>query len=185
MTTRRWLLPFTWGVDMTAIDSVVRLAQAGEASLVAVSLISVPKGPGGRGARLEHIQQSKDFLEAVQYKSIRLQVQVERYEVFTIDVLEHIALLVRELHCDRIVLVSQNAGHVMLRPHEFKRLLLEPPASLVLLRMPAPAAEISRWGRFRLWLRRFLGQANGVSTAPAAPDVEGPLWIRMEEHPRG
>lgn len=118
----------------------------------------------------------------MQHKSIRLQVQVERYEVFTIDVLQHIALLVRELHCDRIVLVSQNAGHVMLQHHEFKHLLLEPPASLVLLRMPTPVTEIFRWDRFRWWLCRFRGQANGAGATPAAPDVDGPLWIRMEEH---
>lgn len=182
MTTRRWLLPFTWGVDMAALESVVHLAQNGGASLVAVSLISVPEGPGGRGARLEHIQQSKDFLEAVKYKAARLHVPVERYEVFTVDVLGHIARLPRELRCDRIILVSQRTRDVMLRPHEFKHLLLEPPASLVLLRMPAPASAPSRWERFRWWLRRFLGLASEVG---AAPDVEEPLWIRMEEHHRG
>ncbi len=125
MTTLRWLLPFTWGVDMAAIDSVVHLAQSGGISLVAVSLVSVPDRPGGRGARLEHIQQSKDFLEAVQFKAARLEVPVERYEVFTGDVLQSIALLVQDLRCDGIVLVSQRAGDVLLRPREFKRLLLE------------------------------------------------------------
>ena len=55
-------------------------------------------------------------------------------------------------------------------------------ASLVLLRMPAPAAETSRWERFRWWLRRFFGL---VSEVGAAPDVGEPLWIRMEEHRRG
>ncbi len=53
MTTLRWLLPFTWGVDMAAIEFVVYLAQSGGASLVAVSLVSVPDGPGGRGERQE------------------------------------------------------------------------------------------------------------------------------------
>jgi len=182
MTTLRWLLPFTWGVNMAAIDSVVHLAQNGGASLVAVSLISVPEGPGGPGVRLEHIQQSKDFLEAVKHKAARLHVPIERYEVFTTDVLEHIALLVCELRCDRIVLVSQPAEDVLLRPREFKHLLLEPPASLVLLRMSAPAAATSKRERFRWWLRRFLGLASEVG---AAPDVEEPLWIRMEEHYHG
>ena len=109
MTTLRWLLPFTWGVNMAAIDSVVHLAQNGGASLVAVSLISVPEGPGGPGVRLEHIQQSKDFLEAVKHKSARLHVPVERYEVFTTDVLEHYVDLKRE-----------QANQVSLRPAPIK-----------------------------------------------------------------
>jgi len=61
MKTSRWLLPFTFGVDMRAIDYAVSLAGSAGATLVPVSLISAP----AKGARLEHIQQSKDFLEAV------------------------------------------------------------------------------------------------------------------------
>ena len=80
------------------------------------------------------------------------------------------------------VLVSQPAEDILLRPREFKHLLLEPPASLVLLRMSTPATAISRRERFRWWLRRFLGLASQVG---AAPDVEEPLWIRMEEHHHG
>ena len=78
----RWLLPFTYGVDMRAIDYLVSLAENNGATLIPVSLVSVPKDSRSGGARLEHIQQSKDFLEAVKYKSARLQVPVERYEVF-------------------------------------------------------------------------------------------------------
>ena len=78
--------------------------------------------------------------------------------------------------------VSQPAEDVLLRPREFKHLLLEPPASLVLLRMSAPAAATLKRERFRWWLRRFLGLASEVG---AAPDVEEPLWIRMEEHYHG
>ena len=182
MKEQRWLLPFTHGVNMQAIDYAVSLARNARARLVAVSLVSVPQEPRSSGARLEHIQQSKDFLEAVKHKAARLHVPIERYEVFTTDVLEHIALLVCELRCDRIVLVSQPTEDVLLRPREFKHLLLEPPTSLVLLRMSAPAAATSKRERFRWWLRRFLGLASEVG---AAPDVEEPLWIRMEEHHHG
>jgi hypothetical protein len=60
----RWLLPFTYGVDMRAIDYLVSLAENNGATLIPVSLISVPNHSRSGGARLEHIQQSKDFLEA-------------------------------------------------------------------------------------------------------------------------
>src|SRR5207248_5017010 len=71
METRRCLLPFTHGVNMQAIDYAVSLAGSSGATLVAVSLVSVPQAPRPRGARLEHIQQSKDFLEAVKWKATR------------------------------------------------------------------------------------------------------------------
>jgi len=64
MNTPRWLLPFTYGVDMRALDAVVGLAGSARATLVPVSLISVPHEGRSRGARLEHIQQSKDFLKS-------------------------------------------------------------------------------------------------------------------------
>jgi hypothetical protein len=92
MKMPRWLLPFTYGVDTAAIECVVRLAESAGATLVAVSLISNPS----KGARLEHIQQSKDFLEVVQHKTARYQVPVERYEVFTTDVLQSLTTLVHE-----------------------------------------------------------------------------------------
>jgi CheY-like chemotaxis protein len=81
MKTPRWLLPFMHGVDMRAIEYTVRLAESAGATLIPVSLITAPP----KGARLEHLQQSKDFLEAVQHKAARYLVPVERYEVFTAD----------------------------------------------------------------------------------------------------
>ena len=87
MEAPRWLLPFTYGVDMQAIDNVVSLAKSTGSTLVAASLISAPSKAGLQGARLEHIQQSKDFLEAVMWKAARYEVQVERHEVFTADVM--------------------------------------------------------------------------------------------------
>ncbi len=137
----RWLLPFTHGVDMRAIDYLVSLAQNNRATLIPVSLVSVPNESRSQGARLEYIQQSKDFLEAVKYKAARLQVPVERYEVFTSDVIQSIAMLVRDLHCDGIVMVAIEHKEVLLRAHELKQLLVEPPTSLVLIRFPARSQE--------------------------------------------
>jgi len=136
MESRRWLFPFTHGVDMRAIDTVVRLAGDEGATLVAVSLVSVAPGQWSQGARLEHIQQSKDFLEAVKYKAARLQVAIERYEDFTSNVLGSITLLARDQCCDSIVLVSRGEKEILLNAYEKKRLLENPPAPLVLLRLP-------------------------------------------------
>src|SRR5215467_9511353 len=106
MDTRRWLLPFTYGVDMQAIDAVVSLAESAGTTLVALSLVLVPEARRSRGARLEDIQQSKDFLEAIRWKAARCQVPVEYREVFTGDVPGSIATLMLDLGCDSMVLVS-------------------------------------------------------------------------------
>jgi hypothetical protein len=42
MEEARWLLPFTFGVDMKAIDLAIDLAAYAGAMLIAVSLISEP-----------------------------------------------------------------------------------------------------------------------------------------------
>ena len=139
MESRRWLFPFTHGVDMRAIDTVVRLAGDEGATLVAISLIAVPPERWSQGARLEHIQQSKDFLEAVKYKAARLQVTIERYEDITSNVLGSLTLLPRDLRCDSIVLVSYGEKEILLEAYEKKRLLEKPPAPLVLLRLPTRA----------------------------------------------
>ncbi len=189
MNTRRWLLPFTWGVDMQAIDSVIGLAESSEATLVALSLVTVPNMPRTPSPRLEHIQQSKDFLEAIKWKAARLRVPVERYEVFTPDVMASIAMLVHDLNCDSMILVSSGKRDVLLRAHELKRLLTEPPASFVLLRLPTPPERPQLFARFLSWLRRFLGQLPGQQgedrTGQEEPAAEHSLAIRTPGPLRG
>jgi len=174
MNTRRWLLPFTHGVDMQAIDSVISLAESGGTTLVALSLISVPEARRSRGARLEDIQQSKDFLEAVKWRASRHQVPVENHEVFTGDVLGSIAMLVGELGCDSIILVSGRKHEVLLQAHELKHLLTEPPASFILLRLPTPPEQPHLGARILSWLRRSLRQEDKFRLVQEEPEIEDP-----------
>ena len=92
----RLLLPFTHGVNMYAIEQAILLAKSLEATLIPLSVIHVPQEGRSRGARLEHIQQSKDFLEAVKYKAARYGVPVERFEVFTADIVQSINIVANE-----------------------------------------------------------------------------------------
>jgi hypothetical protein len=153
---RRWLLPFTTGVDISTIASALRLADMGGATLVAVSFIATPDG---RGVRLERIQQSKDFLEAVRHKALRLSIPVECHEVFTGDILASIATQVHDLACDSLVLASEGEKALFLQKQEMQQLVLSPPASLVLLRF-SPRASSGRPGlvnRLLSWVRRPRG----------------------------
>ncbi len=180
----RWLLPFTHGVDMRAIDYLINLAGNNGATLIPVSLVSVPNESLSRGARLEHIQQSKDFLEAVKYKAARLQVPVERYEVFTSDVIQSITMLVRDLHCDGIVMVAIEHKEVLLRAYELKQLLVEPPTSLVLIRLPAHSQEARAFylgAGFLSWLRRLWRYRVGVRLMKDTLEAESISQTRTGE----
>lgn len=185
MESLRWLFPFTHGVDMRAIDTVVRLAGDEGATLVAVSLVAVPSERWSQGARLEHIQQSKDFLEAVKYKAARLQVTIERYEDFTSNVLGSITLLTRDQRCDSIVLVSCGEKEILLNAYEKKCLLVNPPASLVLLRLPT-RAEWKRHMRipFLSWLRQPRERQNDIEQRQDTAGAGELSCIRTEEHYR-
>ncbi len=181
MKTPRWLLPFTFGVDMRAIDCAVCLAESAGATLVPVSLISAPS----RGTRLEHIQQSKDFLAAVQNKADVYQVPLERYEVFTVDVLQSLTTLVHDMRCDGIVLVTSGEHTCLMQAEEVKCLLIKPPAALVLIRLPVHTrfAPTSHLGiRFLSWLRRLREQQETTHHAQDTQVIEEPLWIRTEQH---
>lgn len=181
MSTRRWLLPFTYGVDMQAIDAVVSLAESGGTTLVALSLVSVPEARRSRGARLEDIQQSKDFLEAVKWKASRNQVPVEYHEVFTDDVPGSIAALVHELSCDSIILVGGRKHEALLHTHELKHLLTEPPASFILLRLPTPPERPHLGALLLSWLRRGLRREYEFRLVQEEPEVEGPDWRSITE----
>lgn len=180
----RWLLPFTHGLDMRAINYLVSLAENNGATLIPVSLISVPNHSRSGGARLEHIQQSKDFLEAVKYKSARLQVPIERYEVFTSDVFQSITTLVHDLHCDGIVMVAIEHKEVLLRAHELKQLLVEPPASLVLIRLPARSHEARAFylgARFLSWLRRHWRYREDIGPMKKTLEADNVSQLRVGE----
>jgi hypothetical protein len=175
MKTPRWLLPFTHGVDMRVIECVVRLAESAGATLVAVSLISNPS----KGARLEHIQQSKDFLEAVQQRTARYQVPVERYEVFTRDVLQSLTTLVHERRCEGIVLVTGGKHSCFLQEEAVKHLLNRPPAALVLVRLSQTSgfsASQRHVARFLSRWRRLWGWQDALQVQDReATSVEEPL----------
>jgi hypothetical protein len=183
MESPRWLFPFTHGVDMQAIDTVVRFAEERGAILVAVSLIAVPTERRSHGARLEHIQQSTDFLEAVKFKAAAHQVSIERYETLTGNVLGSITLLTHDQRCDRIVLVSSEDKDALLYAHEKKRLLEDPPATLVLLRLPTQKQRTGRiYTRFLSWLRWHWEQQNDTGRGQVTVGVGELSWSRTEEH---
>ena len=62
MKRARFLLPFTHGVDMRAIEQAVLLAKGHGATLIPLTLIYIPEERQAKGARLEHVATVKRFL---------------------------------------------------------------------------------------------------------------------------
>lgn len=141
MKTTRLLLPFVHGIDVSAIQQALLMAKGLEATLVPLSLIYVPERRRARGARLEHVQQSKDFLEAVKHKAARCAVPVERLEVFTSDIVQSINLVADEMACEGILLFKGRKDGILLQVNEIKRLVEMPVCKLYIMHLQTEERE--------------------------------------------
>ncbi len=137
----RLLLPFTHGVDAHALEFAVLLARSRHATLVPYSLIYVP--PTARGARLERIQQSKDFQALVQTKATKHGVAIESQEVYTSDVIESIHRTMQELNCSGIILFVRDGDGVLLSTNEVKHILTLVPGQHHVIRLQRDAPRLS------------------------------------------
>lgn len=121
---------------METLEAAVLLAASHHATLVPLSLISVPSARG-KGARLEHIQQSKDFLEAAKQKALRHSLSFERFEAFTGDVVMSIAALVPQLECDGMILALRGRNGSLLSAKTIEQLMAIAPCPLYLIYLPS------------------------------------------------
>ncbi len=135
------LLPFTHGVDMCAIEQALLLAKGRQATLVPLALIHVPEERRAKGARLEYVQQSKDFLEAVKHKAARYAVPIERFEIFTSDVVQSINTIAGDLECEGILLFVGRKDGILLQASEIKHLMETTACKLYILRLQTADGE--------------------------------------------
>ena len=117
------LLPFTHGIDASAISYALAIAQRLQLTLVILSLIRLPETPSTRKPRLEDIQQSKDFLEFVHHRAARQGVPIVRMELYTCNPVRSIRALAQEMECEGILLFVQCGVGVLLATEEVKQLL--------------------------------------------------------------
>jgi hypothetical protein len=132
-------------------------------TLVGLSLVVTPPR---RQVRLEYIQQSQDFLEALRHKARRMQVACECYEAYTSNPLEHITTLTSKLACEELVLMSKGKHTLLLQPQETQSLLLHPPTSLVLVHFPKhPPQHFRVWfdQQWRSWWQRTRGTHGALA----------------------
>jgi len=136
-SSSRILLPFTDSVNSHALEYAVLLARNYHATLVPFSLIYVLQT--ARSVRLEHIQQSKDFLALVQSKATKYGVSIEPHEVYTGDVVESIHCAMQEMSCRSIVLFVRDGNGVLLHTHEVKHILTQIPGQHHVIRLQRSA----------------------------------------------
>ncbi len=148
----RLLLPFTHGIEGSAITAALALAQRFDATLVVLSLIHLPQAPD-RGPRWEDIQQSNDFLEFVHHKAARSGVPVERVEIYTRNPVSSIRALTQEMVCVGIVLVVRRGAGVLLDTNEVKQLLEDGSMPLHIVRLPVKDSTFSRPRWFSRWFK--------------------------------
>lgn len=174
MKATRLLLPFTHGVDMNVLEYAVLLAKSHNATLIPLALIRVPERQWLKGARLEHIQQSKDFLEAVRVIAARHGVPVERFEVLTSDVVQSINVLVHQMECEGIVLFVRGSDNLLLSADEVEHLMKQEICTRYLIRLSAKRNQ-----RLSQLLREHLS-----SWLPGSRKRTG-TWVQMQQLPEG
>lgn len=150
----RLLLPFTHGIDVSAITAALALAERFGATLVVLSLVHLPEAPE-RDPRWEDIQQSNDFLALVLRKAARWGVPVEQVELYTRNPVRSIRALAQEMECAGIVLVVRCGAGVLLATHEVKQLLEDERLPLYVVPLLAKDSTFS----FPLWLSRWFRSA--------------------------
>ena len=134
MKTTRFLLPFAQGIDLFAIEQALRFAKSHSATLVPLVLIHAPE-ERRKGVRLEHIQQSRDFLEIAKHKASKYAVSIERLEVYTCDVVQSINLVAGEMECEGILLFIGPKDGILLQTNEIKCLLEMPSCKLYVIHL--------------------------------------------------
>lgn len=106
MNDMRLLLPFSYGVHTKAIDHVLFFVKAAQATLVVVTFIPFSAEVNAGNARLERIEQARDFQETVAFKAVVSHIDVEFYETYTSDIPASVVWWAKEQRCDGIVLIS-------------------------------------------------------------------------------
>ena len=163
MKTTRLLLPFTHGVHTLALEYGVMFAKSCNATLVPVSLLPVSKE--SRGPRLEHIQQSQDFLVAVQHKAARHSVPTEPVELFTSDVVGSIKAALRDMHCDGILLFMRDGDGILLHVNEVEHVMTGVASKRHIIHLPSNKKANSAQALFKRLSGFLAGQAKSQAVS--------------------
>ena len=158
---------------MEALGAAVSLAEACQATLVALAFLRV-KGTRRRPhPRLEHLMEANDFLEAVRWKAARAGVSTEGFQVETADVGQSLDVLARQFSCSGIVLFAREGQGVLLSTEDIVGYFGQGNCPCYLLQMKAkphrsPGSLLKRLFSFFFRQRR---RTDGGAPDPALAPV--------------
>ncbi|GHO82837.1 hypothetical protein [Dictyobacter formicarum] len=145
---RRLLLPFTHGIDGTALEYAFVFARQVQSTLVVGSWLTRPTaGKSGR-LLLGHIEQSQDFLALTGYKAQRFQVPVEPIELYSIDIAKSMRALASEMGCDAILLFMRYGKILLISKEEMQQLLHDSHIPVLIIRLPD---RYPTWQKLKDW----------------------------------
>ena len=142
MKSARLLLPFVHGMNIEALEQAILLAKDSKATLVPASIIRLTKNQQGSGPRLEDVEQSQDFLEAIHYRVQKNNLPIEQVEVVTSDIAQCIDTLVRKLECDGIMFFMRGKDALLLDSDDMRRVMQTAPGRFYLFHLE-PRSHVS------------------------------------------
>lgn len=128
---KRLLLPFTHGIDASAVAYALQIARYSQAVLVGVAIIS----HSHTGPRLGDIEQATDFLELLSYQAKCMQVPLERMELYSRDSAMSIQALYKEMDCSIILTFMREGKGVLLMNEDLQCLLSKEDLPVFLVRL--------------------------------------------------
>lgn len=171
MKRRRVLLPFTHGVNMNAIEQAVRFAKREHAILLPLSLLPEQQEMSRR-LRWEHIQQSKDFLEAARHKAERHGVPVESFEVHTEHPVQTITEFAHKHHVSGVLIFVREGKGVLLSSNQINHLMEKVTPRLFIVTLPPRAGNKVLENVIKRPVRLATKLLRAEATAPEQDVVE-------------
>lgn len=141
------ILPFTHGIDASAIASALALVQHLRVQLVALSLIPLPTNRKGSRPHLGALEQSKDFLIYMQQTASRRGIPITCVERYTHDPVQSIRAFAQDNKGAGVLLFVRHGVGVLLSSNEVKHLLTDGDLSryLVSLQPRERAVPLLTW----------------------------------------
>ncbi|BCL79431.1 hypothetical protein ccbrp13_18960 [Ktedonobacteria bacterium brp13] len=133
----RLLLPFTEGIDASAIDYALTIAHRAHGTLVVVSYLrTVPKKSGKLAyPRAGALEQSQDFMASLRYKADCRHVHVEIIELYSQDIPGSVQQLAHKYECDAVMVFTRNGKAVLLSNSEAQALIQNQAIPLFMVRL--------------------------------------------------
>lgn len=175
------LLPFTHSIDREAIDQALVMAKNLSACLVCVAFIPLP-ADRHKGIRLERIQQAKDFLEYMHYRTQQAGVVLQRMELCVPNLEESILRLSQEMDNAPILLFTRHERGVLLDLPTIRKVLEDERSRYYLLLLTQRHGGIALPQFLQPLLQKYQGTPKAPTLHFIGPQPVDPESMLLGSH---